>query len=165
MSPWSVTPASCITRDDLAEGFLRERVGLRCRCESRDVALEEQLASRGFLEREVDECMQELLQRLAPIGRQLDGVETLEELPVAVSEHRVVQGMLRVEVLVERRLAHAHLARQPPKRDTGDAVRSSELPSGVDDLRGSGEATFHDGRCGHQRSPLLPIIDRTITYR
>ena len=117
----------------------------------------------GVLEREVDECV-ELLQRLA---RSAVRSSRRDDRGAAGCPQRTsrLQRVLRIEVLVERRLTHAYLARQPPKRDTGDAVRSSELPSGADDLRGSGEATFRDGRCRHQRSLHLPIIDRTITYR
>ena len=37
--------------------------------------------------------------------------ESIEQLPIAVGEHRVVERVLRVEVLVERRLAHPDFTR------------------------------------------------------
>ena len=55
-------------------------------------------------------------------------LEPLEQLPVAVGEHRVVQRVLRIEVLVQRRLAYPDLAGQRVERDAADAVLPSELP-------------------------------------
>lgn len=66
--------------------------------------------------------------------RQLDVAEVRKELTRAVGEHGVIQGVLRIEVLIERRLAHADAVRQLPEGDAGDAILTGEVLSGGDDL-------------------------------
>ena len=165
MSPCAVTPASCISLHAAPECFLGERVRLRRRGEAGNVALEEQLAPRRILERERDERTQELLERRAGISGELQRFEPLEQLPVAVGEHRVVQRVLRVEVLVEGRLAHPDLAGQGMQRDPGDAVLPSELPRRSDDRRHLGLAALRH-RVRHHSLPWewVPITDRYFTY-
>jgi len=64
-------------------------------------------AACGILEGEIDEGAEHLLDGGPRIGRQLDAIEACEELAVPFGEHRVVERVLRVEVLVERRLPDA----------------------------------------------------------
>jgi len=71
--------------------------------------------------------------------------EPSEQLPVAVGEHRVVQRMLRVEVGVERRLAHADLTGQLVQRHAADAVDVGQLPRRGDDRGDLGFAALGDG--------------------
>ena len=60
-------------------------------------------------------------------------LQALEELPVAVGEHRVVQRVLRVEVHVQRGLAHPDLPGQAVQRHPGDAVLPGQRPGGRHD--------------------------------
>jgi hypothetical protein len=76
----------------------------------------------GVPARECREGGQPLLEGSTGFPGERHGVLLLHELPVAVGEHRVVQGVLRVEVLVQRRLAHLDLSRRGVQRDTADPV-------------------------------------------
>ena len=93
------------------------------------------------------------------------GVEPFEQLSVAVGEHRVVQRMLRVEVLIQRRLAHPDLSGQIMQGQPGDALLASELPSRGDDRGDLGLSTQCDlpdrhPACHRSRpSPALPRSD------
>ena len=71
MSPWCVDAGFVHQLDGPPEHFLGERVRLRRRVEARDVALEEQLAACGVLERERDERAHVLLQCGTGVAREL----------------------------------------------------------------------------------------------
>ena len=74
-----------------------------------------------------------LFRRGARIVGELDRVEPLEELPIAVGEHGVVQRELRVEVGVERWLAHPDLTGQGVQGHPCDPVLPGQLPRRRDD--------------------------------
>ena len=140
--------------DRAGEHRLGERVRLGRRLEARDRPLEQQRAAGRVLDREVPTNARMNAFTAARGFRQLQRVEPLEELAVAVGEHRVVERVLRVEVGVERRLADADLASQRVEREPADAVAraSSQAVATID-------ATFASRRCA-----TLPIIDRQFTY-
>ena len=127
-----------------SQHILGEDVGLGRRRESRHVALEEQLVPRRVLERERDELSHELLQGGARVAGELDSVEPVQQLPIAVGEHGVVQRQLRIEVGVERGLAHPHLTGQRVQRHPGDPVLAGELPRRLDDRGHLGLSTLRD---------------------
>ena len=158
MSPCWVTPASLSSLTPRPSASSASCVRLRRGHEAGDVALEEQLVACWILEGEGDERADALLQRGAGVTRVAELVEPVEQLLVAVGEHRVVQRVLGVEVLVERRLAHPHLAGEGVQRDPGDPVFSSELPGGA-----TIEATLAARRCatlsaiGRTQTPIRPV--------
>ena len=67
-----------------------------------------------------------------------------QQLPVAVGEHGVVERQLRVEVGVERRLAHPDLTGQRMQRHPGDPVLPGQLPRRLDDRGHLGLSAFRD---------------------
>ena len=131
-------------RDRAVQHRLRARVRLRGRLEPRNRALEEQQAAGGVLERELHERAHERLHCSTRASWQLQRLESLEQPAVAVGEHRVEQRVLRIEVGVERRLAHADLAGERMERDTADAVGAGQLPGGFDDRCQLGVPSFCD---------------------
>ena len=128
MSPGSETPASLTNLWTRLERFLGQDVGLGRRREARHMTLKEKFVPRRILHRERDELGHELLQGGARLARKLDRVEPLQKLPVAVSEHCVVERQLGVEIGVERRLAHPHVPGQCVQRDAYDAVFPGKSP-------------------------------------
>ena len=147
--------------DDSPEGLLRDRVGSRARLEVRNPSLEEELATRRILQREVDEGMEELLQGPCWVGRELHALEPFEEPAIPVCEHRVVERVFRVEVLVERGLADADLPCQPVQRDPQQTQLGGELPRGRHDLFSALQSALRH----LARHEPLPIIDRSIAYQ
>ena len=145
MSPCSVTPASCISFTAPPSASSASVYDSRRRREAGDVALEQQLAPCRILQGERDERAQVLLQRGAGLTGERERVEPLEQLPVAVGEHRVVERVLRVEVLVERRLAHPDLAGQGMQRDR----RRSPCSRASRQAAATIDATFASRRCRH----------------
>ena len=58
----------------------------------------------------------------------------LERSLPALGEHRVVDRVLRGEVLVERRRPHPHPRREVAQRQRGQAVLAHQVPGRVEDL-------------------------------
>ena len=81
---------------------------------------------------EVHERAHEGLHRGAGVLRQPQSIEPLEQLAVAVREHRVVERILGFEVRVERRLADADFASQRMEREAADALGACQFPCGGD---------------------------------
>ena len=85
----------------------------------------------------------------------------LQHHSVAIGEHRVVEGVLAVEVHVQRRCPHAHGLRDVAQRPAGQTALAGQPPRGVDDLalrRGMPDGPSIG--CGHGRilTPLgLPL--------
>ena len=100
--------------------------------------------TRRVLECERDELGQELLQSRTWISWEFDHVEPLKESSVAVGEHGVIERQLRVEVGVERRLAHPDLTGQGVQRHPNDPVLSGELPRRLDDRGHFGLSSLRD---------------------
>ena len=86
------------------------------------------------------------------IGGEFERVEAGEESTVAVGEHRVVERVLRVEVRVQRRLAHPHLAGEAVQGDAGHAFLARQLPRRGDDLGNALLPPLLDLRLGDLRS-------------
>jgi hypothetical protein len=128
--------------DGAAEHFFGECVRLQGGDEAWEVALEEQFVSCWVLEAESDERTHPFLQRGAGVTRVGELIEPVEQLLVAVGEHRVVQRVLRVEVFVQRRLAHPHLAGQGVQRNPGDPMLARESPGAGDDRGDFGLSTL-----------------------
>ena len=104
-----------------------------------------------------------LLERNSRIPRHLERIEVLDELSVPVGEHGVVEGVLRIEVPVERGLAHPDLTGQRMQRDPGDAVlpASFQAQSTIPATRASRRlATVPVSAAGR-----LSITDRRISYQ
>ena len=129
MSPWSVTPASCSSLTscpsassasayDSGEGV---KPG-RCRWKSSSYRAWSSTAK-------ATNRAQVLLQRGAGIGGEVECVQPLEQLPVAVGEHGVVESVLRVEVLVQGRLAHPDGASQRMQGDPADSRAPEPAPT------------------------------------
>src|ERR1700722_2265432 len=116
-----------------AKYSLGQCVGRSRRRETWNVPLKEQLVAGGVLQGEAGECSEELLERSPRIPRQPERIEVRDELPVPIGEHRVVEGVLRIEVPVERWLAYSDVACQRVKRDPGYAVLAGQLPRTVHD--------------------------------
>ena len=102
---------------------------LRGRFEPRDRPLEEELVTHGVLDAELDEAMSHVVKRLG-----FDTFGAGEKLGVAVGEHRVVDGVLRREVGVQRRRLHAECSGDVPQAHRGEPVLTCERPGRVDDL-------------------------------
>src|SRR5580698_8269135 len=109
-------------RDRAAQYLLGQRVRFRRGREAGDGPLEQQLVAGGVLTPERREGGQELLESITGLLGERHSVQALYKPPVAVGEHRVVQGVLRVEVLIQRRLADSDLPRQGVQRHPGDPV-------------------------------------------
>ncbi|HEY7438909.1 MAG TPA: hypothetical protein VIC35_05885 [Acidimicrobiia bacterium] len=139
-------------RDDPSERLFGERVRLRRRDESGNRPLEEQLTAGTIFCGELDERTQELLQRSAAITGQGGLVEALEQLPVPIGEHRVVEGVLRVEVFVQGWLPHLDAAGQFVERKGRHAVLAGEAPRSCHDRRCLGLPPLcHLPRCSYHR--------------
>lgn len=89
----------------------------------------------------------------------------LEKLAVAVEEHRVIKGELRIEVGVQRWLTQVDPVGQITQRDRGQTALAGQLPRLADDCRLPGlvpAPAAVDGR-GVRRPRLslttTPIID------
>jgi len=105
-----------------------ERVGGGRRLEAGDRSLEQQLVAYHVLGREPHQRLDELDERFAWVVVQGEGPHEVEELPVAVGEHQIVQAELRVEIGVEGRLTQVDALRQVSQRDGGQAITMSQRP-------------------------------------
>ena len=143
-SPWPGHARFVHQLDRVPEDLLGERVRLRRRREARNMTLEEQFVPCWIFERERHHRAQERLQRGPWLTRERERSKPGEQLSVAVGEHRVVQRVLRVEVLVQRGLTHPDLAGQGMQRDPGDPVLPSEHPRGGDDRGDLGLSTLRN---------------------
>ena len=114
--------------DQLPEYVLGECVRLRRGREAWEVTLEEKLVACLVLDGKGNNRGQVLLHRGTRDHGEFHRSQPREQLPVAVGEHGVVEGVLRVEVLVQGRLAHPDGARQLMQGDSADPVFPSQLP-------------------------------------
>jgi len=86
-------------------------------------------------------------------GRVLDLLGPGELFVVAppLAEHRVIDGVLGLDVGVERRSPHPHPRRDIPQRELGQPLLLRQLPGHVDDLPTCGLTAFGcpiANRCG-----------------
>jgi hypothetical protein len=124
------------------EAFDRRGIRLRRRLEAGDRALEQQLVPGWVLETEVDE----LPATGAKVGPSVAGARRalaeLEVLPASLAEQGVVDGVLAVEVRVQRLGPHPHLLAQVPQRQARHPVLADQLLGRLQDLRPGRLTTF-----------------------
>ena len=135
MSRWrgSVTPlrASCWRAEPsaLTAGANASGGGL----EVRDRALEQQLVTGHVAAAEVDEATHAVRQHVARVVRVVGLVHRLRELGRGSPEHRVVDGVLRLEVAVDGRRGDPRLLGEIANRQRGQASVAHDRPSGLQD--------------------------------
>ncbi len=104
--------------------------------------MEEQLVANDVLAREPDEILDDGDEFVPRVGEGLACQTTIEELSLAVFEHRVVEVELRLEVRIQRGLAEIDAVSEVAKRDAGETVASGQRPRIVDDPGALGHVTL-----------------------
>ena len=119
-------------------------VGLRARHETGDRALVHELVACRVGDREVEEHPRNSADRRSGSLREFCelGQGDLLEVAPRLTEHRVVDRVLGLEVRVERRRSHAHPLGKVAQGELGQALLLRELPGGLEDLRASSRTTF-----------------------
>ena len=137
-------------------------VGLCRRFETRDAPHEHELRPRRVFHREADEHPGRGAELVDGIVVRGHGLVAGQELQVPLQEHGVVDGVLGVEVRVQRGCPHADLGRQVAKRQRRQALGPHYLPGRVEDLRLGRLTAFGtpiEQRFDQQRQPLLGLAE------
>ena len=141
MSACSVMPAAAsFVPGDLVE-LDRDRVRLGRRFEAGDVPLEHEDVAHDVFGDEVEQHPSQVEDATARVVVGRKRFRSIEELAVALGEHRVVQVVLRREVRVERRLAQVDHGGELSQRDAAESVAMGEHPGRVEDLLALGLAS------------------------
>ena len=103
-----------------------------------------QLVARRIGDREVEEHPRSSADRRSGSLREFGELGQGDLLVVAprLTEHRVVDRVLGLEVGVERRRPHAHPLGKVAQGELGQALLLRELPGGLENLRASSLTAF-----------------------
>ena len=138
MAAGSVMPISANAFCPRLNHLEGRRVGIGGRLETGNHPPEHQLEPRWVLHCEVEEHHRHCAQPVPGLVRQRRGPAELEELAVGLAEHRVVDVVLRREVHVQRRRAHANSRGKLAQRPARQALLVGQGPRGGEDLAARG---------------------------
>lgn len=123
---------------------LEERAGRRHRCvrrfETGDGALEEELMPNHVLAREANEVFDDGDEFFARISERFSCQAPIEQLLLAVLEHRSIEIELRLEVRVQRGLLEIDAVSEIAQRQAGKSIAVGQRPRFRDDPGAFGSA-------------------------